>query len=641
MAKSNRKTVIAFQSFWKLGLLVSLWLGPNFLLAQARNGEVLKDVSKESEKDSIPEVLAVDTIPIAFYYQDNPYQVQVYGDTMLDSGFHQYDILRKQPFEWLNLGNVGSAARPVFFDPLRPWGLDMGFHQYDGYFYSIDSLRFYKMGRALTDTYFSFRGQENAVFSAQFARQFDDGFQFSLNYRKINQFGQFLFQTAKISSLATGVQYVHPKKRYTAYLSLGVNTAQNKENGGLATDTLFFDAAFSSAETQPIRLIQAQTLHRNIEYRFLHSYKIGHLTGSFLELSHKMWRSKHHYKFYDNSESIDSSYYEGFLTDGRGIRQFMSTKEFGNEVDLAFRGHQNNQIVAWLPTMGLSVVHYEIDEEVTQDNSTHINVVSHWNVQKSIFDLSARAVLGLVGQSGDYLLNGKLGINTKKVGQWALMAEFQSVSPSLLAQKSYISQVPIWENSFKKEFVNRLGAQYELPSFDLAVGGYFSLMTNHVYYDQQAMVAQETKTIPLAQLFVRKAINFRGFHLLNNWLFQQSNEELIRRPKLYAHEQLYWEGMVLKKALHLKTGVDWRFFSEWKPAAYQPAIGQFYLQDDFLAPNMSGVDLFASFKVSSFRYFAKMENLNYYWDKRVFYLTKDYPQFKPNFRMGIAWRFRD
>ena len=52
-------------------------------------------------------------------------------------------------------------------------------------------------------------------------------------------------------------------------------------------------------------------------------------------------------------------------------------------------------------------------------------------------------------------------------------------------------------------------------------------------------------------------------------------------------------------------------------------------------------DVFATFRVKSFRFLAKMENIQYYWDKRVFYQTAFYPQFKPSFRMGIAWLFRD
>ncbi len=622
-----------------------LTVGLNTAVAQNPKKKVSPKIA-QTTKDSIDvneEEQAPDTIPVTFYYQGAEEHIFPYGDTSLTDYFHQYDPLRRQKFEGLNLGNTGSPARQIYIDPIRPTGLDWGFHQFDAYRYSVDSLPFYGFGRALTDAYFSFKGQANSVFRAKFARQFQDGFQFSLNYSKVNQVGQFLSQQALVSSLAAGIQYVHPKQRYRFYLTMSANSARVSENGGLVTDTLFFAEAYKRPETQPIWLTQASTHHLRRKYQFFHFYKWGDFRkGNYLELRHKTWYQSGFYKYFDNKQPLDSLYYGDFLTDGRGIRQFFSGHELGSEMALSFLGHLDSTAIEWLPTPGISVVRYQVNQEPTTRNETQVALTGKWDVTfQKIFALSAKARLGLVGNSGDYLLQGRLQLNTRKVGRWTLFADFQSVTPSMLAQKSFVTQQMIWEHNWAKEFVNRVGGQYELPQFDLSLGGHFTLLTNHIYYGLDGLPNQELKTIPLVQLFVNKNIKLRRFYLESDVLFQKVGENLIRRPALYAHEQLYWKGDLFERALRLKMGVDYRFFSAWTPDAYLPVTGQFVWQDTQKMGNMSGFDVFADLKVSTFRFFAKMENLQYYWDKRMFYETAGYPQFKPAFRLGIGWIFRD
>ncbi len=594
---------------------------------------------QDSLRNSLP-----DTIPVTYYYQGSERLVLAYADTNINQVFQQYDPVRRLDFGGLNLGNTGSPALPLLIDPFRTTGLNWGFHAFDVYHNTVDSLPFFGLGRALTDTYFSFKGQTNSVFRAKFSRQFSDGFQFSLKYLKINQFGQFLSQKAVISSLATGIQYINPKGRYRFYLTMSSNNSRVSENGGLTTDSLFFVPQFNRPETQPIHLSSAQTHELKRKYQFFHFYKLGNFKqGNYLEWRHKSWYEKGFYKFFDNQQPLDTLYYGDFMTDGRGVRQYFSGHELGTELALSFLGHTKDSLAfEWLPTTGLQVVRYEVNQEPIIKKETQVALTGKWDMTlKKIFQLSANANFGLVGNSGDYLLNGQLKINTGKAGQWTLFADFQSVTPFLLSQNNYISRVSVWENSFEKEFINRVGGRYSLPKYNFNFTTRFSLLTNYIYFDHQSRPVQEAKTIPLLQLSANKNIQLVGWGLNSRVLYQKTNEEIIRRPKFYAQEQLSWEGDLFSSALRLKMGVDYRFYSSWSPNGYNPVIGQFVLQDDFQMDNISTFDVFANFKVSTFRFFAKMENLQYYWDKRVFFQTADYPQFKPSFRMGIGWIFRD
>ena len=92
----------------------------------------------------------------------------------------------------------------------------------------------------------------------------------------------------------------------------------------------------------------------------------------------------------------------------------------------------------------------------------------------------------------------------------------------------------------------------------------------------------------------------------------------------------------------LNLGVDFRINSEFRPDAYQPLTWQFHLQDTLTQKPYPWLDVFAAFKVQSFRFFFRYENLQTLWNNSdVFYQTASHPQPFGSIRLGIAWRFLD
>jgi hypothetical protein len=75
---------------------------------------------------------------------------------------------------------------------------------------------------------------------------------------------------------------------------------------------------------------------------------------------------------------------------------------------------------------------------------------------------------------------------------------------------------------------------------------------------------------------------------------------------------------------------------------FQPLTAQFQLQDSVQAQSYPWLDLFASFKVQTFRFFIRYENATRLWEKNiVFYQTARYPGQFNGIRIGIGWRFMD
>jgi len=181
--------------------------------------------------------IELDTFPIAFHLPNARKSVIPFRDTGLGNDFHQHDPARRERFDYFHLGYPGSAAYPLYFEPLRRKGFDLGIHAFDLYLLRADQIPIYQLERAFTQATFYQTGEQNdGYFGIQFSRNFSKGLNLSLNYRRINQLGpstHFSSQKGKVSSLGLSFWWQPPGGRYTGYLLLASNEGDHKENGGI------------------------------------------------------------------------------------------------------------------------------------------------------------------------------------------------------------------------------------------------------------------------------------------------------------------------------------------------------------------------------------------------------------------------
>ena len=151
--------------------------------------------------DSLPDQILPpeppDTTPLRFCFCQKP-EAQIFdGDTLPDVNFRIYDPARRgfldkyiaqtpfkflPPNEWANLGNPGSATRPLFYQHFSKIGFQTGINGFNLYETSPDQLRFYRHTRAFSEAIYSqgFGKQSDSQFRGRFARTFGDGVNFSL-----------------------------------------------------------------------------------------------------------------------------------------------------------------------------------------------------------------------------------------------------------------------------------------------------------------------------------------------------------------------------------------------------------------------------------------------------------------------------
>ncbi|MDO8971696.1 MAG: putative porin, partial [Saprospiraceae bacterium] len=259
------------------------------------------------------------------------------------------------------------------------------------------------------------------------------------------------------------------------------------------------------------------------------------------------------------------------------------------------------------------------------------------------FAFTAQGALGVLENIGEYQLQGALSLGLGKAGQLRASLLSQIRPPALIFDQMYVSKRLIWDNDFAKPVENTLSATYALPLLGFEATARAQVVNNYLYFDQNALPAQTTAPLQVTQFLLRENLRWRSLRFDNMVALQQQNRsDVLRLPKWFSKNSLYFSGRVFKKRMQLDAGVDFRINSDFRPDGYFPLSWQFHLQDSLTQQPYPWIDIFASFKVQAFRGFIRYENLATVWDNsKVFYQTAGHPLPFGALRFGIAWRFLD
>lgn len=569
---------------------------------------------------------------------------------------------------------------------------------------STADIRYYKITQAYTQAGFT-QGttQNDAQFNVRFSRNFADGLNFSIEHRRINNLGAYDTQKAATSNVATGMWYHSPKGNYDGYFSFVSNSIEQQDNGGISED---LSSEFIPAYQVDVHLANANTRHANRELAYTQYFYLNKMGGKKVAsgpsrpgfpadslktqkpklsqvdslpnppsairnpqslalnrqftLFHQFAWRKESYKFADTSP--DSAFYGDFLVDNRGIRHYLEVRALENTFKLQTfklkpaapklaagpKGKEDRALPQESDLLEIGLLHrmnFVKQEPVDTGVIQNLFLTARLNFSPGDrLRLNTYAHLGIGANAGDYRLSGELFLNLKNIGTLQLEAVNQLYSPSLIPQRFYVTQEEIWKNDFGRTLETSLSGTYSLPQFRFSVGAKSHLLNNLIYFDETGK-PQQSGTFSILQLTARKDFHFGPLHSENSAYLQQTTSDVLPLPQFYSKHSLYLEGKIFKKVMLTKIGVDARLTSGYTPPSYNPLIGQFQLQSTQTTPFTPLLDAFLSFRVKTFRFFFKVENLLSAPLQTYYYQTADYPMpfgyTNGGMRMGINWRLVD
>lgn len=598
-----------------------------------------------------PYVEDIDTFGVFYIFADNPSQSYVFQDTGLVN-FHQYSPILQQEVDFAHLGNLGSAHRPLVFQPEFRKGLDIGLHQYDLYQFKPEQVRYHRLEKAFTQiSYSQGAEQSDGYIKAKFSRNFAHGVNLSIDYKKINQLGianQYPHQNGRNTALNLGLWLQSKNKKYDGFFSYITNTIEQEDNGGLRIEPETGNVEFSSPSTAEIFLTQqqARTRYHNKNFSYTQYYKLSGVGADqrAFTLSHQLAYDAATYKFSDTRP--DSSYYLHFQVIERGLRHFIAHKKVSNTFKIStFRLRKEDKKVRQqkdLIEVGLVHDLHFLNQEPLDSTLSNLFLTGRINFNpNSNLKINTYVHLGILANAGDYRLSGELFYNLKKIGSLKIKAINQLYAPTLLEERFFVSQQNIWKNNFKKTISTSLSATLHIPKTRSTVSVQNHLLNNYIYYDTLSIPQQSEIAVNVLQLIGQQDFVLGKIHLDNSIVLQQVTGGVLRLPSFYTKHQLYFGGYLFKKALKVQIGTQLRINNDFLADTYHPLTGQFRL----ISQHESGVtlypalDAFFSMRVKTFRAFVKAENLTDLFSDQFFYQTTYYPEPVFFIRFGISWQF--
>lgn len=587
------------------------------------------------EEDSIPPK----PFKYTYFHIGNQQKLHINFDTSLNNFYLEVDPAKRVGFNFLNTGNMGSSLLPSIFD-FKPFaGFNSGYHQYDYYNFTLDSFRFYNSERPLADLQFSpiFGSQQNFIVGAEFGQKYQGGTGLSVNFKRISQSGLYSEQKVQTTNFAISVHWRFLKNRLSVFPGIISNVNTEQHNGGIIDSFLYVDG-FQFRKNVPNNLHNASTRY---DYKNLFLFSEYSLDGrssdsSKILLGHSFKYKYGYNKFSDVDIESDSIFYNKFFVDKRGIRNNLSVSTVSNEFFL-----KNN----WPALFGkLSLIYdiHNVKDEGLQKIINDITLRFDGRISiKKLFEVKTNSTLGLGANAGTFSLNGKSDIKLSKIAILTASFDFFRSQKSWNSEHLYLN----FENVYTKDFANPFGSRLKLQINILPIKMTAELGQNvinqYIYIDSFAIPSQDNKILSATYISVMHKLKVWKMVLENFAFVQNSNRDYLPIPSAYLKSNLYFESLMFRKNLLLRLGAELKVMPSFTIGEYDAVLGNYYVGNHSYKKDYQVLDLYILGRISKFRVFFKMENVQDLFRKEVNFLSVNHPQFDRLLRFGFRWLLLD
>lgn len=624
---------------------------PDYDAASARSG------GPQDQREIQP-----DTFGIFLYQPDNPNRELAFRDSLLN-GFQKFEPDRAADFDYATLGQIGSAAYPLRYEPIKRQGLEIGFRQYDLYRTDADDLYFYRLERPFTYLrYLRGSEQNDGRLEARFSRNFADGVNLLLDYDRIFQLGQddqYPRSAVRNTKVATGLALRPPGSRYSGYFSFIANTFEDQQNGGIVEELPAGDGEGINDITNLTPFLGETVLrHEYREVAATQYLQFGAALDTLTGRERRAFTLKHQLKvrrdgyrlsnLRNTSPAADSNFYVRFPrfdVDPRGVRNRIIHTVISNELGLSTfrRSRSASQETVQKDLLEVGLIHQLNRLGLDTGDSTANVVLATASVGLRPSDrlqLLINGQLNLLGQVGDYRIDAEGTLDLGRAGKLELRALNQLYAPDLVQRSYVLNGRELYDLDFGKTLELRLEGAYTLPFLGIRAGLAYSLLTDYIYFDEQGLPRQRNGSSGILQLTAERDFAFGNYRLDNRLLLQEADQAVFRLPRIYGEHSFYYAGKWFG-VLNVNIGADIRYATSFQPYYYNPLVQQFQLQDLQATDFSVQVDPFFSLRVTRFRFFVKFIQAQTLISDRVLYLTSRYPYPDGALRLGASWRLLD
>jgi hypothetical protein len=569
--------------------------------------------------------------------------------------FHRYTYIQQRENMYQDLGNIGTAMNPIYYQVPDVIGVSAGFHQYDPV-WDTEEVKYYNTRSPYTNMRVTLGGKGRSITRAEYSRNITPLWNVGFNYRG-------LFIDKQIQRAGKGdrnvlsnyydiyTAYQSKDSTYRLFFNFRRNSMQADEYGGVlrnTTDFQYADYFFTNAQPS---LTEALSRELRMNLHLFHQYEIGKA----LQVYHVFDRYRQSNAFRDTPASEPADYFDHTEFDSTHVDDGVKFKYTRNEVGIKgnlLKLFYNGYYALRNYNMTYDYISAAEDTLGLKTKGTESYLGGRMSLRlDSIGEVSGWVE---VMQTGNYRIEGSIKSRwfeaTVKQAQYA---------PSFI-QQAYRGSHDVWYPSFTYPTgfsdvnVTQVNGYIHYNSSTLSVspGLTFTRLGNYIFFKEGDFGLDQT-VLPVqtsaGQVFIAPEVNLslvlaRHIHMKGKAIYTrvlQNAEDAIQVPDLFLNGQLSYENIFFNGNFDIHMGVDVHWKSSYHAMGYDVPTQQFYVQQTFTSLQFPLIDIFLNARIKRGRIFLKYNNLMQAITKEGYLPTPHYPGQRNVIDFGFDWSFYD
>lgn len=624
------------------------------------------DQKDGSSRSKVSDSVSVQDYKIISYQRDT-----VYLDTSLTiKKEYLYNYIRRDEFELMPFANMGQQynelGRQFSTTSYYP---QMGAKAKHYGYAEKEDIRYYNVPTPMTELMFKTTMEQGQFLDALLTFNTSKRFNASVAYTGFRSLGKYRYEQAQDAKFRTSFNYSSANGRYAIRGHIAAQDLEDEESGGLANRSQFEDDLPDFQDRAKIDLLYTNADSRILGKRYFldHGFKLvkrqkdsTNVEQTSLAIGHEFSYETKIYQFTQSSVPPTAPFgNDPFLVP---IEDKARLKAMFNKGSLEF---YNKTLGRLTGNVGLYNYNYYFNSILVTDTGTISNQLKGEEIsvggsyENTIGPLLLKGnvnytVVGdLTGNNFDALTKYKINENNTIIGSIHLSSRMPDFN-YLLFQSDYRNFN--WQNdgSFDKMRTKNISFGLDSKKYGLLEAEYTAL-DNYTFFrstatqeqidagQETAFVSpfQESSTINHLRVKYTKEFKWRKWALMNTVLYQDVTQEtqVLNLPELVTRNSLYFSSDVFKKAMFIQTGVTFKYFTAYHMDAYNPLLGEFYIQNNEELGGYPLIDFFINAKVRQTRIYLKAEHLNSIFSEPNYYSAPNYPYRDFVIRFGLVWNF--
>jgi hypothetical protein len=558
-------------------------------------------------------------------------------DTSL-TGFHNYEPVARTWYKYQDLGNIGSASQPIFYDVPDQIGRTSGFHAYDLHYRSPDDMVYYDTKSPYTNLAAFFGGGNRNMLDITFARNINPrwnvGFNFhTIRARKVLNPARRDDNMVDQNTYSLQTSYRSENEKYILLANFSRMRHLVNEQGGIIPPSIDSTSLYFTYEDSKVWLRNSRAVDLRQDYHLYHQYEI--LKG--WQVYHVFDKKKQEVSFFSNLNSPDSLFFSLYaprpLNDTTNNVNHFS--EWRNE--MGFKGD-------------LGPIYYNAYVKFRTGRMASPFFESNNNFNELYLGGQLRGQLSerwYFEADGEYLIPQGFRIRGIFRSPYLDLTYTKALYRPTLAQEMFMGNHYQWNNTFSNIGVDQVKGELKADFAKISIRPSLTInrVNNYVVYNRDQVPEQIDAEAFMVIPGVKANFALGNISMQNEVIYTAVTggaSDAFRIPEWFINSRIFYDSPLFNENLFIQIGVEARYRSDYFAHAYMPASQQFYLQDRFSVQGYPVLDAFLNFRINRTRLLLRYNHLNQNMLAQPgYFVTPDYTGLKGMLDVGINWSFFD